>query len=104
MRECHPALHLGGCTANQTGSSHALQPTTQSAQQHLIQGMMDKQGGSASEWVGGSVGGLQGMDVGERGSGHRPDSNEAAVLILHMQAPLFFLQFRLDSCLCVRVL
>ncbi len=69
MRECHPELHLGGCTANQTVSSHALQPAKQSAQQHLIQGMMDKQGGSPSEWVGGSVGGLQGMDVRKEGLG-----------------------------------
>lgn len=65
MRECHPALHLGGCTANQTGSGHASQSANQSAQQHLIQGMTDKQGRSLGEWMGGRVGGLQGMDVRE---------------------------------------
>jgi len=65
MRECHPALHLGGCTANQTGSSNALQPANQSAQQHLIQGMTDKQGRSIAESMGGRVGDLQGMGLGE---------------------------------------
>ena len=53
MRECHPALHLDGCTANQTGSSHALQLTKQSAQQHLIQGLTDKHGGvPVNGWMG----------------------------------------------------
>lgn len=66
MRECHPALHLGGCTANQTSSCHALQPTNQSAQQHLIKGMTDNRDIRENWRVCGRVGGLQGTVVSKR--------------------------------------
>lgn len=68
MRECHPALHLGGCTANQAGSSHASQLANQSARQHLIQGVTDAWGEvPVNGWLGALMVVVRGVDVGERG-------------------------------------
>lgn len=53
--ECRHALHLGGCTAKQAGPGHALQPVNQSAQQHLIRGVTERQGEVAREWTRGVV-------------------------------------------------